>query len=491
MTRVRTLAGLTALTIVLAGCAHYTRNKPLPDSIPADLTRYRLRDERRVNNADDSVLVLVSASGGGTRAAALVYGVMLEMAHTPLGAATVADEIDVISSVSGGSFPAAYFGLFGTTGLENFYTKFLTWNAQKSLIVSVLYPGLFKLPSKGFSRIDLAERLWRKKVFGDKTIGDFRTGKSPFIILNGTDFSTGGQFSFTSEFFEPMCSDVRKMPIARAVATSSAFPGLLNPTSFQNFGGRCNYQLPLWVSEMVRPAGNVSGGSNASTPEAREKARAAAEVLSLQRSATRPYVHVIDGGISDNLGLRPLIRSVTQSDHGESLLMPLNSGKIKKILWVVINARTSRPSPNDFKSNPPSTIQVLDASASRPMNRLTDESLEALGDRIAAKRAVLRKKCELGQTESAAKEENVREYIVYVSFDRLMDARERAYFSELPTNFGLPRRTIDDLVAFGRKAFQAAPDLELFLNDDETAAGRCEYAKREWQIPWRSAPDVP
>ena len=491
MKRIRRYAAAAAVLFAMSGCAHYTRNKPLPDSIPADLIRYRLRDARNVSHADDSVLVLVSASGGGTRAAALAYGVMLEMVHTPTGPATIADEVDVISSVSGGSFPAAYFGLYGPAGLENFYTKFLTWNAQRSLILSVIYPGIFKLPSKNYSRIDLAERLWRKRVFGDKTIGDFQTGKNPFIILNGTDFSSGGQLSFTSEFFEPMCSEVRKMPVARAVATSSAFPGLLNPTSFQNFGGRCNYQLPLWVSEMVRPAGNVSAGSNASTPEAREKARAAAEVLSLQRSATRPFVHVIDGGISDNLGLRPLIRSVTQSDHGESLLRPLNSGKIKKILWVVINARTSRPSRNDLKQNPPSALQVLDASASRPMNRLTDESLEALGDRISAKRAVLKRLCDAGQTESPAKEENVREYIVYVSFDRLMDPRERTYFSELPTNFGLPRRTVDDLIAFGRKAFRAAPELELFLRDDESAAGRCEYARRDWQIPWRSAPDVP
>ncbi|MDQ6612404.1 MAG: patatin-like phospholipase family protein [Gemmatimonadota bacterium] len=490
----RALVSAWALTAsaLTGGCAHYTRNVALPDSIPSDFQRYRLRDERRAHSQNDSILVLVSASGGGTRAAAVVYGVLQEMAHTPLGASTtLADEIDVISSVSGGSFPAAYFGLFGRTKLDEFYSKFLMWDAQKSLILSLVYPGLFKLPSKTYSRIDLAERLWRSHLFGDHTIGDFQNGVHPFIIMNGTDFSSGGQFSFVSEFFEPLCSDVRKMPIARAVATSSAFPALLNPTSFRNFGGHCNYALPVWVSELVGPAGNVDAGHNPSSSESREKARAAAEVVSLQRASIRPYVHVMDGGIADNLGLRPLIRAVTQSDHGESLLPDMNSGRIKKVLWVVINARTANSNPHDHLENPPSAIQVLDASAGRPMNRLTDESLEALGDRIVNRRTALAQICKRGENTSRSKSENVREYIVYVSFDRLMDARERSYFFEMPTTFGLPRKTVDDLVAFGRKAFRSSPELSWFLNDEDSGEGRCTYATRDWLIPWRAGPDVP
>ncbi len=485
-------SALVALSTLTSACAHYTRNVALPDAMSPDFPRYRLRDARRANSQNDSILVLVSASGGGTRAAAVVYGVLQEMAHTPLGASTtLADEIDVISSVSGGSFPAAYFGLFGSTKLNEFYSKFLLWNAQNSLILSLAYPGLFKLPSKTYSRIDLAERLWRQHLFGDHTIADFQNGNHPFIIINGTDFSSGGQFSFVSEFFEPMCSDVRQVPIARAVATSSAFPALLNPTSFKNFGGKCDYGLPIWVSELVGPTGNVDAGHNASSPESREKARAAAEVVSLQHAAIRPYVHVMDGGIADNLGLRPLIRAVTQSDHGESLMPDINSGRIKKVLWVVINARTANSVPNDRKENPPNFIQVLDASAGRPMNRLTDESLEALGDRVVNRRTVLAEICKRGENASKAKSENVREYIVYVSFDRLMDEHERSYFFEMPTTFGLPKKTVDDLVAFGRKAFRSAPELNSFLNDEDSGVGRCTYATRDWLIPWRAGPDVP
>ena len=60
----------------------------------------------------------VAFSGGGTRAAAFSYGVLEKLRDTWLvinGEETrLLDEIDVISSVSGGSFTAAYYGLMVT-----------------------------------------------------------------------------------------------------------------------------------------------------------------------------------------------------------------------------------------------------------------------------------------------------------------------------------------------------------------------------------------
>ena len=56
-------------------------------------------------------------SGGGTRSAALSYGVLEHLRDTPITIHNkkrrLLDEVDLISSVSGGSFTSAYFGLFG------------------------------------------------------------------------------------------------------------------------------------------------------------------------------------------------------------------------------------------------------------------------------------------------------------------------------------------------------------------------------------------
>ena len=56
--------------------------------------------------------MILARSGGGSRASALGYGVLEELRRTEVTLNGVKrhllDEVDVISAVSGGTFPAAY-----------------------------------------------------------------------------------------------------------------------------------------------------------------------------------------------------------------------------------------------------------------------------------------------------------------------------------------------------------------------------------------------
>jgi NTE family protein len=65
----------------------------------------------------DELLLYLTFSGGGTRAAAFSYGVLEELRTTEVTIGEKKrrplDEVDAISAVSGGSFTAGYYGLFG------------------------------------------------------------------------------------------------------------------------------------------------------------------------------------------------------------------------------------------------------------------------------------------------------------------------------------------------------------------------------------------
>ena len=93
---------------------------------------------------DDKLFVCLTFSGGGTRAAALAYGAMLALRQAridwPRQGETLLDEVDCISSVSGGSFTAAYYGLFRDDLFQRFEDQFLHRNIEGSLILRVLYP---------------------------------------------------------------------------------------------------------------------------------------------------------------------------------------------------------------------------------------------------------------------------------------------------------------------------------------------------------------
>src|ERR1700680_4066613 len=98
------------------GCAtsHYVVNAPLGQIDTA--TGYRVSTIRPNALNSDSLSIVFSFSGGGTRAAALSYGVMKELSQTQIhwegSERRLLDEVDTIVAISGGSLTAAYYGLF-------------------------------------------------------------------------------------------------------------------------------------------------------------------------------------------------------------------------------------------------------------------------------------------------------------------------------------------------------------------------------------------
>src|SRR5208337_5388995 len=96
-------------------------NEPVRSA--AGNAEYRLLDMNRLGGAE-SALVLVALSGGGKRSAAFAHGVLRGMRDIhvrPEGKdSTLLDELDLLAGVSGGSFPAAHYGLYGAKSFETF-----------------------------------------------------------------------------------------------------------------------------------------------------------------------------------------------------------------------------------------------------------------------------------------------------------------------------------------------------------------------------------
>ena len=113
------------------------------------------RDRGPTNNPD--ALVLLAFSGGGTRAAALSYGVLEELRRTPIVVKghqhSLLDEVDVIAGVSGGSFTALAYALYGDQLFHEYPQRFLNRNVQGELIQRILNPASWpRLASAGYGR---------------------------------------------------------------------------------------------------------------------------------------------------------------------------------------------------------------------------------------------------------------------------------------------------------------------------------------------------
>src|SRR3990170_6508469 len=160
---------LAGCALLLAACASFTPGNP-PLAKYAPDTGYRFERLDQGDNSDE-LFVIVSFSGGGTRAAALAYGVLEALRDTVIAwrgrRVSLLDEVDVISSISGGSFPAAYYALRGGKIFDEFQDRFLYRRVQSDLIGQVLSPANWlKLAAPAYRRRDLAAEFYDREVFG-------------------------------------------------------------------------------------------------------------------------------------------------------------------------------------------------------------------------------------------------------------------------------------------------------------------------------------
>ena len=443
---VRLLALLTATALIaLMGCAHYKENQPI-DSIDLN-TGYRysvVRDQP----IEDKPFVLLAFSGGGTRAAALAFGLMEELRtveYTAKGGARrrLLDDVEIISSVSGGSFTSSYYALFPDRFFSDFPDRFLYRNIQGELLTRLINPyNWYRLLSPEFSRIDLADEYYNETVFEGKTFADLLRqprGSAPFLVLNATDISITHRFEFTQDQFDLLCSDLSKVSVSRAVAASSNFPVAFAPMTMNIYNKKTCGPLPGWIDPAL---------SDSRNPGRRYfDARSAASY----RNPNRSYVHLLDGGLSDNLGLRGPYQAVTTTDSAWSILTQANLSQLGRLMVIAANAKTTKHNEWDRTSSPPGISAVLGVTMGGPMDDVSLDSVEMTGDHFRHMKQLSRTvdSCNKVLARNCPAAMPVANPIVTeftfaeLSFDRIRDDRLRRCMQELPTSFSLPRQTVD------------------------------------------------
>jgi len=465
---------LLATVLALAACAALEPgNPPLAQYAPGD--GYRFENLAGGDNADE-LFVIVTFSGGGTRAAALAYGVMEALRDTRITwqgkRVSLLDEVDVISSISGGSFPAAYYALRGARIFDEFAARFLYRDIQGDLIGLALSPLNWpKLAHSAYGRSDLAAEFYDGEVFGGGTYADvIARNRRPFVILNATDMTTGQPFAFIQDQFDLLCSDLAGVKLARAAAASSAFPGGLTALTFSNYAGTCGYTQPQWVA--------LAAADHASRVNPRRTARAEHRLSLAAAGPARPYLHLTDGGVADNIGLRGPLAAIASVDHPWSVLRLMNRQRVTQLAVIVVNAATSPATGRDAQPDVPGLIDTLTTAATVPLDNYSFDTVELLGKTMAEFNSDARL-VEGCNRLSAAKGaqcalnlpalHSVEFYPVQVAFDYLAGREERDWFKNLPTTFALPRATIDRLRAVGRQLLGEDPQFRRLL----AALGGC------------------
>lgn len=432
------------------------------------------------NETAPTIVAAVTLSGGGARAAAFGLGVLEELKAVQLEMGgrrtTLLDEVGLISGVSGGSILATYYAAFGDEVFTRFEHDFLLVNLQSSLIKDVLLAPqtVHRLTSPWYGRSHaLAQRL--DTVFRGKTFGDLKVQHTRRrLLVTATDLSTGAPFEFTPEQFALICSDLDRVPLSFAVAASSAVPLLLSPVTIRNFAGSCEPPAPsLPPDDAPADDVNLSGRLLQIIADAYRDVEA------------RPYIHLVDGGLVDNLGVRSLLDRAVAAGSLSATFGGLPAGTVRRLVLISVNSERDTAENIDKSDRVPSQSQVLDALVFGAGSRLSTETTAMIGD--VARRLATDLQSARSQPGSPFTPD-AEIHVINVSLRDVQDRGLRHALMRVPTALSIPPGQVGELRRAGRMALRQSADFQRLLMSLDRAAGVAsldvQAAPREpWHLP--------
>ncbi len=406
--------------------------------------------------ARSDVLLLVAFSGGGKRSAAFAHGALRGLRAIPVRPQgqegwTMLDDVDYFSGVSGGSFPIAHYGLYRARHFETFTGDFLKRDINAFIYGIYLFPWRWDwLVNPLVGTNDYMAEIYDRLMFHGATYADLARQGPPLISVNATDITNEISFPFLGTTFGLLCSDLNGFPIARAVAASNGFPILFSPITLENHAARCAGRRP---------------------PDAAPAAWAAPESLVSRRAElariadayvdpeTTRFVHLMDGGIVDNLALRGLMNLLVRLDASDEIFR-ITARHMRRIVILSIDGEAAPDRSLGRQRVVTGIGQIFAAVSGTQIDSYNFETLSLAQEKVAALVQGFREvRCREARIVNGHRCDDVEGRFVHVSLANIGDAEMRARLQAIPTGLTIPDADVDALVEYGERLIGQHPDL--------------------------------
>jgi len=443
MVFVKPVFSILFLITFLSGCSSYgVINNAQQNSESTEVNANYSMASVLKSKPQGKVALALAFSGGGTRAAALAYGVLQELNETKIQShgrlIPMLEEVDIISAVSGGSFIAAYYGLNGKNTFKDFEEAVLKKDIEDELISELLSPSRWFLDT---GRTETAIQLYNSSIFKDATFSDLNRPGNPLILINAADLGNGVRFSFTQEYFDLICSDIGNFSIAKAVTASSAVPVVFNPVVVKNYQP-CDNRAKQNLSYREEFAGeNI-------------ELKQALKGLKDYTETHYPYLHLVDGGITDNLGLRAIYEAIELSGGGKRFMDSIGKQNIKHIAVIAVDASTQANTTMRLTNKIPSIRASVDAMTDIQIHRYNASTLQ-----------LFEKSLKKWSAEISTPEKTVHPHFIPLSFSQLETKEQIETFNLIPTSLTLLEEDVNKLIKAGRSLLKNNVQFQSLLQD--------------------------
>jgi NTE family protein len=450
---------LVAVAIAFAGCATVYN---LPGNLPLGTAMAGNTLGQEVPAYEDDLLLALSFSGGGTRAAAFSFGVLSELNRTRGGAGlgpdkTLLDRVDFVSGVSGGSVTAAYFGLKKRAALDDFRERFLLRNAEEGLHTQLSLGNLGRAIGGGVNDSQFKDWL-DQNLFDGARFNVFREERRPRVWINASDIYNRTPFVFGKTAFDALCSDIGPYHIAEAVAASAAVPLVFAPIVLQTYPGGCSSPMPAWI-QRARQDPNVP-----------PLLKAFADANERYRDGSMKYVKLLDGGLVDNYGLSGFSIGLLAAQRPFEPMTEREAARVRRVVFLVVDA--GRGISGDFAQTVegPAGAELVSAAADTAIDASVRSSYTAFSalvndwvGRVKHWRCGLsaadRTRLGVGANWRCG---DISLFVDRVNFEQL-GPEQAALLNAIPTRFSLPASQVDLLIESGAEALRQNKTYQAFV----------------------------
>jgi len=464
---------VVACAALVAGCTAAIHNDPVNRPLTANPAQIETALAPNAPDNYEDMVVALSFSGGGSRAAAFSYGVLTGFDQTRVpsrsGPVSLLDRLDFLSGVSGGSILAAYYGLRGRAALGDFRQRFLDANGEESLQTNLSIGNIAKGLQGGVNDATQFPVWLDAHLYNHATFRDLLSRSRPRVWINASDIYNRTAFIFAPVTFSALCSDLSNYPVSLAVAASAAVPVVFAPIVIQNYPGACPVALPGWVQRVHND------------PAAAPLIKSYADALERYRSGQIKYVKLLDGGLVDNFGLAGFTIARLASSTPDGPLAPQEAVKLRRFLFLVVDSGRD-PEGHWAQTIPgPTGVDLIMATSDTATESGAIGSYSAFDATMNDwRQALIRWRCGLSEAErrrlGAPAGWNCRDvqfFIGRISFNDLGPNRAAA-LNAVETRLTLPHDKVDMLITAGRDALNANPTFRAFMG----SLGRIQQGPR-------------
>ena len=453
-------------------------NQPLPQNaqgMPEYRGGYALLP--MLQQPQGEIVFITAFSGGGKRSAAFAHGVLRGLRQIPViedgRTRSLLDELDSITAVSGGSFPAMHYGLYRDKSFETFPSDFLKVDVNAYVYGTYLLPWNWEwLVNPFYGTNDRMAEVYDRLMFHGATYADLLRQGLPVVSVDATDIANGIPFSFTQPYFDLICSDLSSFPVARAVAASNGFPVLFSPITLTSHTPDCRGMRPPTAAPQEW----------AETPDQLSRrgllARTANRYLDPERTK---YVHLLDGGISDNLALRGVTNGAIALDENNEAFrrVALNA---RRVLVLSVDGQSAADPAISKQRVVTGLSQIFGAVSGTQIDAYNFETLILTASELRQLIASLRKvRCAQAQVIDGHDCADVRGALVHISLASIPDPQERQRLQAIPTGLTIPDADVDALVSSGEQLVQQNSAIRELISDlDGPAVAVTAQARPRW-----------